>query len=97
MNKFRFFALAALLFLVFCPYVSAAGDIKGRVVDASGQPVIDAAVLVNGNTASGVITDLDGNFTVKAAAMQMPGTKSREQLSLPAHGRKTAICWRKQW
>ena len=67
MNKFRFFALAALLFLVFCPYVSAAGDIKGRVVDASGQPVIDAAVLVNGNTASGVITDLDGNFTVKAA------------------------------
>lgn len=39
--------------------------IKGQVVDAKGDAVIGASVMVEG-TKSGSVTDLDGNFSVKA-------------------------------
>ena len=38
--------------------------VTGTVVDNNGEPVIGANVVVAGNTAIGVITDLDGNFTL---------------------------------
>ena len=41
--------------------------ISGKVVDASGQPVIGAAVMVPGTT-TGATTDLDGNFTLRVPA-----------------------------
>ena len=34
--------------------------ISGTVTDASGVPVIGAAVFVVGNTSTGVMTDMDG-------------------------------------
>ena len=37
--------------------------IKGLVIDANGEPVIGANVLVKGTT-NGVITDIDGNYTL---------------------------------
>lgn len=36
-------------------------QIKGKVVDANGDPIIGANVLEKGTT-NGVITDVDGNF-----------------------------------
>lgn len=39
-------------------------DITGHVVDDNGEPVIGANVIVKG-TSNGVITDIDGNFTLK--------------------------------
>lgn len=41
--------------------------IKGVVKDATGEPVIGANVIVKGSTI-GVITDLDGNFTLEVPA-----------------------------
>ena len=38
--------------------------ISGTVTDASGVPVIGAAVFVVGNTSTGVMTDMDGKFTL---------------------------------
>lgn len=38
-------------------------NIRGKVVDEAGDPLIGVSILVKG-TASGAITDLDGNFTV---------------------------------
>lgn len=37
--------------------------VKGTVVDATGEPVIGASVLMKGTT-MGTITDIDGNFTL---------------------------------
>lgn len=37
--------------------------VKGRILDALGEPIIGANVLVKG-TVNGVITDVDGNFTL---------------------------------
>ena len=49
--------------------VQQTGTVKGQIVDASGEPVIGATVRVKGSK-EGTITDLDGNFTLKA----QPGT-----------------------
>ena len=38
--------------------------IKGRVIDANGEPVIGASILEKGTT-NGTITDMDGNFQLK--------------------------------
>ena len=39
--------------------------VKGHVKDATGEPIIGAAVRVNGQS-GGAVTDLDGNFSIKA-------------------------------
>lgn len=40
--------------------------VKGRIVDATGEPVIGANVTVKGTT-NGCVTDFDGNFTLSDA------------------------------
>lgn len=42
--------------------------VKGRILDAVGEPIIGANVLVKG-TVNGVITDVDGNFTLHNVAV----------------------------
>ena len=42
--------------------------IRGQVVDATGQPVIGAAVTVVGNTGIGTATDMNGAFTLSVPA-----------------------------
>lgn len=42
-------------------HVLQANTVKGRVLDAAGEPVIGASVMVKG-TSNGTITDVDGNF-----------------------------------
>lgn len=38
--------------------------ISGRVVDSKGEPIIGVSVFLKNNRNKGVITDLDGNFTI---------------------------------
>lgn len=38
--------------------------VKGQVVDEKGEPIIGANVIVEGTT-NGMITDLDGNFSLQ--------------------------------
>ncbi len=44
----------------------AQGGVSGVVVDSAGEPVLGAAIVVDGTT-TGTITDLDGKFTLNAA------------------------------
>lgn len=48
------------------PVTAQNGTLTGTVVDANGDPVIGASVMIKG-TKLGVATDLDGRFTIKAA------------------------------
>ncbi|RRD92938.1 hypothetical protein EII33_02325 [Bacteroides heparinolyticus] len=41
-----------------------AKKITGKVVDATGEPVIGANVVVKGSTSNGTITDVNGGFTL---------------------------------
>ena len=48
------------LFLVCSTGAYAQGKVTGTVVDASGEPVIGASVMVKG-TSNGAVTDLNGD------------------------------------
>lgn len=38
-------------------------QVRGRVLDSTGQPIVGAAVVVDGTT-TGTVTDIDGNYTL---------------------------------
>ena len=63
-GKLKFFRLALLLALTMLVSNISAQTIKGTVTDSSGEPVIGATVLETG-TQNGVITDIDGNYTLQ--------------------------------
>ena len=41
--------------------------VTGKIIDSTGEPVIGASVLVKGTT-NGVISDIDGNFSIQGVA-----------------------------
>ena len=71
MWNFKSLQKHVVLLFLFCaiPFGMsfAQSTIKGTVNDETGEPVIGASVKVQG-TNEGAITDLDGNFTVKASS-----------------------------
>lgn len=70
-SQFLKTAAALAAFTAFSMTVSAQG-LRGTVKDTSGEPIIGATVLVDGQT-GGAVTDIDGNFTVNVK----PGAKLR--------------------
>ena len=46
----------------------ARGMVSGQVLDTKGEPVIGAGVFVKGRERSGVVTDMDGRFSIQAPA-----------------------------
>ena len=71
----------------------AQSTITGTVVDANGEPVIGAAVVVKG-TSNGSITDLDGNFTLSAdagAALEVSCIGFTSQTVAAANGLKITL------
>lgn len=66
-KKENYFSLRACLtgFLMFFAFALSAQNItvKGSVTDETGEPVIGATVRVQGSN-MGVITDIDGNYTI---------------------------------
>ncbi len=39
-------------------------EVKGRVTDTSGEPLVAVTVYESGNTSNGTVTDIDGNYTL---------------------------------
>ena len=58
--------LALLLGLFLTVGAFAQINVRGHVKDSSGEPIIGATVRVVGQTAGGVISDIDGNFVLSA-------------------------------
>ena len=57
----------ALLFMMMicCLSIQAQKiNVKGHVVDGSGEELIGATVKIKGNPSAGTITDMDGNFMI---------------------------------
>ena len=61
-----FFALFAMVLSMTALAQNA--SISGTVVDENGEPVIGASVLEKANTKNGVITNIDGQFSLKVNA-----------------------------
>ena len=59
--------LLSLLFVGACSIGAyAQGKVTGTIVDATGEPVIGASVMVKG-TSTGAVTDFNGHFTIDKA------------------------------
>ena len=56
--------LALTLATAAVPAMAQNQTVKGTVVDENGDPIIGASVRVNSKNGQGVITDLDGNYTL---------------------------------
>ncbi len=85
-------AVSTLLFMAR-PGAFAQGKltISGTVIDELGEPMIGAGVLVK-NTVNGVITDLDGHYTITVDAAGGGGilvfsTLGYDDLEIPVNGR----------
>ena len=59
-------AFMALCMSLFCIFAFAQKTITGTVKDAAGEPLIGATVSLGGN--NGVVTDIDGNFTLSGVS-----------------------------
>ena len=63
-----------ILFVALVSLLCSAGayaqsvEVKGQVVDAAGIPLIAVTVFEEGNTASGTMTDIDGNYVIKVTS-----------------------------
>ncbi|MBQ9660063.1 MAG: TonB-dependent receptor [Bacteroidales bacterium] len=60
-------AIAALLIFMGGSLAFAQNKVSGTVKDAAGEPIVAASVVVRGTTI-GVVTDLDGNYTISVPA-----------------------------
>ncbi|MBR2063558.1 MAG: TonB-dependent receptor [Bacteroidales bacterium] len=81
--------IPSLILLMLCCCITASAQrftAKGVVVDSNGEPVIGAAVALKGNETVGVITDLDGYFsmTVDQNAVLVVSFIGMETLEVPA-------------
>jgi len=65
-HLFNRIALIMFMILGMGGLNAVAQQVGGTVLDASGQPVIGAAVLVKGTT-TGATTDIDGSFTLPSS------------------------------
>lgn len=66
------------------PEIHGYREIKGRVLDNEGMPLIGAGVMLTGNSTIGVATDIEGLFTLK-----IPATMERPVLRFTYVGMKT--------
>ncbi|MBD3592642.1 TonB-dependent receptor [Bacteroides sp. GM023] len=67
MNKKQFIikmCLGAMLSMATLTVSAQNRVVKGKVVDETGDPVMGATVVVEGSIENGVITDIDGNYTI---------------------------------
>ena len=71
----QFFAKVAAVAMIFASSLLGIGNafaqtraISGTVVDATGAPIMGAAVVVVGNTSIGAVTDADGFFRLNVPA-----------------------------
>lgn len=74
-----------------------ATDIKGKIVDNNGQPIIGATVKVEGSD-KGAVTDIDGNYTILNVApgkcnllMSYVGYKTVKQADVNVKGDVTEV------
>lgn len=64
--SYRFFVFLTGLIVSVCAYGQSAISVSGNVVDEQGEVVIGASVIVDGEK-TGVITDINGFYSVKAS------------------------------
>lgn len=69
MNKiFKILALTVCILSGYISYAQSSLTVRGTVKDSEGFPVAGAAVMLEGYQSTGVVTDIDGNYTLTIPA-----------------------------
>ena len=68
MRKLTILFVALVSLLCSASAYAQSVEVKGQVVDAAGIPLIAVTVFEEGNTASGTMTDIDGNYVIKVTS-----------------------------
>lgn len=63
--------LASALLFAWVPSFAQTVEGQGQIVDSKGVPVIGASVMEKGSTTNGVVTDIDGKFSISVPASAM--------------------------
>ena len=58
------FFLWVLCFMIPIEALAQRITVEGIVTDSNGEPIIGATVIEKGNKTNGVVTDLDGKFSI---------------------------------
>ena len=66
----KLLSLISAFVMLFCATDAFAQGVTvtGRVIDATGEPLIAVTVYEDGNTANGTMTDIDGNYTLNVSS-----------------------------
>lgn len=66
----KLLSLISAIVMLFCAtdMFAQSVTVTGRVIDASGEPLIAVTVYEDGNTANGTMTDIDGNYTLNVSS-----------------------------
>lgn len=83
MRKFLLSVLG-LVATVGCVLAQQSTQVRGRVIDENGEPIIGAAVVVKSNPTKGTATDINGEFVLQNVALN-----KNEQLQISFFGYKT--------
>lgn len=66
--------MVVIAFMVSCVFAMAQQrggiTVQGQVVDASGETIIGASVMIKGKPGQGTVSDFDGNFTLQVPSNQ---------------------------
>ena len=63
--RMKYILTAALLCSFQTIFSQSSSLLKGKIVDASGDPIIGAAIQIPPDYAKGTVSDIDGNFQVE--------------------------------
>ncbi|HOJ66882.1 MAG TPA: TonB-dependent receptor [Paludibacteraceae bacterium] len=63
--KNKFYLLLVLLSFPLLIFAQAQREVKGKILNENGEPVIGANIFESGNPTNGTISDLEGNFVIK--------------------------------
>ena len=63
----RFLGFGMLLIAISIQAAAQQATVKGKITDEKGEPIIGAAVSIDGTT-KGVSSDLDGNYSLQVPA-----------------------------
>ena len=83
------FFLWVLCFMIPIEALAQRITVEGIVTDSNGEPIIGATVIEKGNKTNGVVTDLDGKFSItvsekkKVLVITYIGMKPQEVVSQP--------------
>ena len=93
MKKFYAFLVVALSLLTLSVSAQSAYQLKGRVVDRNGEPLIGATIICKSNPQQGVVAGADGYFTLSVTPNEilMVNMLAYESREIPVQGRRTLV------